>query len=67
VVANKELPNEVAYAITKAILSADDPRSAIYPTAAGTLARNATMNRIMAFHPGAMRFYAEAGIALPAP
>jgi TRAP transporter TAXI family solute receptor len=67
VVANKELPNDVAYAITKAILSADDPRSAIYPTAAGTLARNATMNRIMAFHPGAMRFYAEAGIALPAP
>jgi TRAP transporter TAXI family solute receptor len=67
VVANKDLPIEVAYAITKAILSATDPKSEIYPTAAGTLARNATKNRVLPFHPGAMRFYAEAGIALPAP
>lgn len=66
VVANKDLPVEMAYAITKAILSANDPKSEIYPTAGGTLARNATNNRIMPFHPGAMRFYAEAGIALPA-
>ena len=67
VVANKDLPIEVAYAITKAILSAPDPKSEIYPTAAGSLARNAAKNRIMPFHPGAMKFYAEAGIALPAP
>lgn len=45
VVANKDLPVEVAYAITKAILSATDPKSEIYPTAGGTLARNATKNR----------------------
>ncbi len=66
VVANKDLQNEVAYAITRAILSANDPRSEIYPTAGGTLARNAANNRTMPFHPGAMRFYAEAGIDLPA-
>jgi TRAP transporter TAXI family solute receptor len=66
VVANKDLPVDVAYAITKAILSANDPKSEIYPTAGGTLARNATNNRIMPFHPGAVRFYAEAGILLPA-
>jgi TRAP-type uncharacterized transport system substrate-binding protein len=57
----------LAYAITKAILSAADPKSGIYPTASGTVAGNAAKNRIMAFHPGAMRFYAEAGIKLPAP
>jgi TRAP-type uncharacterized transport system substrate-binding protein len=34
---------------------------------AGTLAANAVVNRIMPFHPGAMRFYAEAGIKLSSP
>jgi uncharacterized protein len=67
VVANKDLPIDTAYAITKAVLSAIDPKSEIYPTAAGTLAANAVVNRIMPFHPGAMRFYAEAGIKLPTP
>jgi TRAP transporter TAXI family solute receptor len=65
VVANKDLPAETAYAITKAILSAADPKSEIYPTASGTRAANASNNRIMPFHPGAARFYGEAGIALP--
>jgi uncharacterized protein len=65
VVANKDLPAETAYAITKAVLSAGDPKSEIYPTAAGTRASNAPNNRIMPFHPGAARFYREAGIALP--
>jgi uncharacterized protein len=67
VVANKDLPDDVAYAITKAVLSAADPKSQIYPTAAGTLARNAVWNRVVPFHPGAMRFYREAGIKLPSP
>jgi TRAP transporter TAXI family solute receptor len=65
VVANKDLPAETAYALTKAVLSAADPRSEIYPTAAGTRANNAINNRIMPFHPGALRLYREAGIALP--
>ena len=67
VVANKELPDEIAYAITKAIMSATDPKSEIYPSAAGTLAKNAATNRVMPFHPGAARYYAEAGIKLSAP
>ena len=67
VVANKDLPDDTAYAITKAIMSATDPKSEIYPSAAGTLAKNAAMNRVMPFHPGAARYYAEAGIKLAAP
>jgi uncharacterized protein len=46
---------------------AADPKSLIYPAAAGTLARNAVNNRVMPFHPGAVRFYEEAGIKLPSP
>ena len=67
VVANKDLPADTAYAITRAVLSAADPKSQIYPTAAGTLARNAVNNRVMPFHPGAVWFYDEAGIKLPRP
>lgn len=65
VIANKNLPADTAYAITKEVLSAADPKSQIYPTATGTLAANASKNRIMPFHPGALRFYAEAGVKLP--
>jgi uncharacterized protein len=67
VVANKDLPVETAYAITRAVLSATDPKSEIYLTAEGTRATNAANNRILPFHPGAMRFYREAGAMLPAP
>jgi uncharacterized protein len=49
------------------VLSAADPKSQIYPTAEGTLARNAANNRVMPFYPGAMRFYDETGIKLPSP
>jgi uncharacterized protein len=64
VVANKDLPVETAYAITKAVLSAADPKSEIYPTASGTRTANAENNRIMPFHPGAIRFYREDSISL---
>jgi TRAP transporter TAXI family solute receptor len=67
VVANKDLSIDTAYAITRAVLSARDPKSEIYPTAAGTVARHAAYNRVMPFHPGAMRFYDEAGVKLPSP
>jgi hypothetical protein len=49
------------------VLSATDPKFEIYPTAEGTRATNAANNRILPFHPGAMRFYREAGVTLPAP
>src|SRR5580704_329626 len=67
VVANKDLPADAAYAITKTVLSAGDPKTEIYPAAAQTRAVNAGMDRFMPFHPGALRFYNEAGISLAAP
>jgi len=65
VVANKDLPDDMAYTLTRAVLSANDPTSEIYPTAAGTRAANAANNRVLPFHPGALRFYREAGVTLP--
>ncbi|MBY0336752.1 MAG: TAXI family TRAP transporter solute-binding subunit [Acetobacteraceae bacterium] len=65
VVANRALPDDVAYRVTRAVLTA--PAGAMGPSAAATQARHAGTNRILPFHPGAARFYAEAGVALAAP
>jgi uncharacterized protein len=65
VVANAALPDDIAYAITRAVLSAADPAREMHPSAAATRAANAGTNRILPFHPGAVRFYAEAGVRLP--
>ena len=67
VVGNRTMPEEAAYALTRAALTAEDPRAAIHPSAIGTRAANARNNAILPFHPGAARFYAEQGVTLAAP
>lgn len=67
VIANRGMDAPVAYGLTRAALSAEDPRTAIHPSAVGTRAANARHNAILPFHPGAARFYAEQGITLAAP
>jgi TRAP transporter TAXI family solute receptor len=66
VVANAALPDDVAYRLTRAALSATDPRAEIHPSAAGTRAQNATANAVLPFHPGAARYYAERGVTVRA-
>jgi hypothetical protein len=66
IVANAGLPEERAYALTRAALSAADPAAQIHPSAAGTRAENAPANTVLPFHAGAARFYAERGIAVRA-
>jgi TRAP-type uncharacterized transport system substrate-binding protein len=63
-VANAALPEAQAYGLTRHVLSARDPASEIYPSASATRATNAGANRVLPFHPGAARFYREAGIPL---
>lgn len=67
IVANKALSEATAYAITRAVLSVGDPARDIGPVAAATRPANAANNRILAFHPGAARFYRESGVPLAAP
>lgn len=62
VVANAALPEEVAYAVTRAALSAGDPAREIHPSAGGTRAENARANAVMAFHRGAGRYLRERGV-----
>ena len=67
IIANKALSEATAYAITRAVLSVGDPARDIGPVAAATRPANAANNRILAFHPGAARFYRESGVPLAAP
>ncbi len=67
VLADAELSDATAYAIVKAVLDQPDKVAAIHPSARATVARNATADGFLPFHPGARRYYAEKGIALTAP
>lgn len=67
IVAHRALPEATAHAITRAVLSVGDPAREIGAVAATTRTANAVHNRILPFHPGAARFYREAGVPLAAP
>lgn len=64
VVANAALPDQRAYDLTRLVLAAPDPARDIHPSAAATRAANAPLNRLLPYHPGAARHYAEQGIRL---
>ena len=66
VVANKDLPDATAYEITKAVLAHPWLVARLHPAAKATVPANATANTFMTFHPGALRYYREAGIPLAA-
>lgn len=62
-IAHKDFPEADAYWITRTLLSSTDPRAQIHRSAGPTRAENAPNNSVLAFHPGALRFYRERGIA----
>jgi uncharacterized protein len=64
-IAHKDLDEQRAYEMMRAVLSVPDPVQAIHDYAAETRGPNAANNRVIPFHPGAIRYYREAGIALP--
>ncbi len=65
VVANKDMPDATAYAITKAVLDNPWLVARLHPAAKATIAANAPANTFMTFHPGALRYYREAGVTIP--
>lgn len=61
VVGHKDMPEATAYGLTKAVLSAKD-LSGAGPAAASTHAANAGKNKVVPYHPGAIRALAEMGV-----
>lgn len=64
-VAHKDLPDSLAYEITKLALDNNDRMVQIHATAAETKAENWDKNSFMTFHPGAVQYYTEKGISIP--
>lgn len=62
VVAHESLPDADAYFITKSALGLADPKT-IHASAGPTRAENARNNAVVRFHPGALRYYKERGVA----
>ncbi|QLF71503.1 TAXI family TRAP transporter solute-binding subunit (plasmid) [Peteryoungia desertarenae] len=64
-IAHKDMPDSLAYEITKLALENNERMLQIHATAAETLASNWDKNTFMTFHPGAVKYYEEKGITIP--
>jgi uncharacterized protein len=64
-VAHKDLPDDLVYAIVKTVFANRERLIAASPSATETLAANVVRNGFLPFHPGAVRYYRETGIAIP--
>jgi len=64
-ISHKDLPDSLAYEITKLALDNNDRMVQIHATASETLVENWDKNTFMPFHPGAAQYYAEKGITIP--
>jgi TRAP transporter TAXI family solute receptor len=64
-VAHKDLPDDLVYLIVKAVFANHGELVKAHPSAADTIPANIGRDTIIPLHPGAMRYYREAGIALP--
>ena len=65
-VAHADLPESLAYEITKLVMENNDKMKAIHATAAETVPANVDKNTFLPYHPGAVRYFDEKGIAIPA-
>lgn len=64
-ITHKDMPESLAYEITKLVLENNDRMRQIHAAAAATIIENWDNNGFLPFHPGAIRYYEEQGITIP--
>jgi uncharacterized protein len=65
VIGRADLPEDLVYQLVKAVFE-NQPRLVKATSAAGdTVPQNALKNTFLPFHPGAVRYYREIGVAIP--
>ncbi len=65
-IAQASMPDSLAYEITKLALENPDRMQSIHAAASETRPENWDKNSVIPFHPGAVRYYEENGIEIPA-
>lgn len=65
-IAHKDLPEDLVYGIVKAVLENNPQMVKGHASAKETLVQNWNRNTFLPFHPGAVRYYREKGINVPA-
>ena len=64
-IAHKDMPDSLAYEITKLAMENPDRMVGIHAAAKETLLENWSKNTFMPFHPGAVKYLEEKGITVP--
>lgn len=64
-IAHAEMPETLAYEITKLVLENNDRMMQFHASASETLAEHWDQNNFMPFHPGAIRYFDEIGMTIP--
>ena len=63
---SKDLPDDLVYAIVKAFYANHDRMVKAVPAARDSVVANLNRNTFIPYHPGAVRYYREIGITIPA-
>jgi uncharacterized protein len=64
-IVHQDMPDSLAYEITKLVLENNDRMRQIHAAAVATVIENWDNNSFLPFHPGAVRYYEEQGIEIP--
>lgn len=63
-IAHKDMPESLVYEIMQSVLDNNERMVSIHRSATETLPENYTTNTFMYFHPGAVRYFREKGLAI---
>ncbi|MCC7427499.1 MAG: TAXI family TRAP transporter solute-binding subunit [Alphaproteobacteria bacterium] len=63
---HRDFPEDLAYLITRTVLESNAEMVRSYAGAKESVLANWNQNTVMPFHPGAVRYYREKGITIPA-